>query len=113
MGVKKTIAVAGDHAGYPLKNVVIEYLKANGYEFKDYGCNGEKSDYPVYGEKAARAVASGECDLGIIFCGTGIGISIAANKVKGIRCACCSDGYSAEYSLPLTMPICWHSVPGS
>lgn len=94
----KKIAVASDHAGYPLKKVIIEYLQATGYEFKDYGCSGERCDYPVYGEKAARAVASGECDLGIIICGTGIGISIAANKIKGIRCACCSDAYSAEYS---------------
>jgi len=94
----KIIAVASDHAGYPLKKSIIEYLEAKGYAYKDFGCGGEKCDYPVYAEKAAHAVASGECYRGIIFCGTGIGISIAANKVKGIRCACCSDAYSAEYS---------------
>jgi len=94
----KVIAVASDHAGYPLKKSIIEYLEAKGYVYKDFGCGGEKVDYPVYGETAARAVASGECYRGLIFCGTGIGISIAANKVKGIRCACCTDAYSAEYS---------------
>jgi ribose 5-phosphate isomerase B len=92
------IALASDHAGYPLKKSIIEYLESKSYAYKDYGCGGEKCDYPVYGEKAARAVASGECECGLIFCGTGIGISIAANKVKGIRCACCSDTYSAEFS---------------
>lgn len=94
----KVIAVASDHAGYPLKKSIIEYLEARGYAYKDFGCGGEKVDYPVYGETAARAVASGECYCGLIFCGTGVGISIAANKVKGIRCACCTDAYSAEYS---------------
>jgi ribose 5-phosphate isomerase B len=94
----KVIAIASDHAGYPLKKSIIEYLEAKGYEYRDFGCDGEECDYPLYGEKAARAVASGECYRGLLFCGTGIGISIAANKVKGIRCACCSDAYSAEYS---------------
>lgn len=94
----RIIAVASDHAGYPLKQSIIEYLEANGYAYKDFGCGGEKVDYPMYGETAARAVASGECSCGLIFCGTGIGISIAANKVKGIRCACCSDAFSAKYT---------------
>ncbi len=96
---KMLIAVAGDHAGYPLKQSIIQYLEKEGYAYKDYGCyGGERAEYPVYGEKAARAVASGECTCGLIFCGTGIGISIAANKVRGIRCAACSDSFSAEYS---------------
>ncbi|NLM61574.1 MAG: ribose 5-phosphate isomerase B [Clostridiales bacterium] len=92
------IAVASDHAGYPLKQHIIGYLEEMGYRYKDFGCNGERSDYPVYAERAAKAVASGECCCGLLFCGTGIGISIAANKIKGIRCACCSDAYSAEFS---------------
>ena len=92
------IAVASDHAGYELKQHIIGYLEEKGYPYKDLGCGGEKTDYPVCGERAARAVASGECCCGLIFCGTGVGISIAANKVNGIRCACCSDAYSAEFS---------------
>ena len=91
------IALGCDHGGFSLKQEVISYLEANNLEFKDYGCfNEEACDYPVYGKKVANAVASGECDKGIIICGTGIGISIAANKVKGIRAALCSDCFSAE-----------------
>lgn len=91
------IALGCDHGGYSLKQEVISYLKANKLEFKDYGCFKEEAcDYPVYGKAVANAVASGECDKGIIICGTGIGISIAANKVKGIRAALCSDCFSAE-----------------
>lgn len=95
---KLKIAIASDHAGYPLKEEIKKFLDARGYDFIDLGNNGERTDYPIYGEKAANAIVSGECKLGIIICGTGIGISIAANKVKGIRCACCSDIYSAEYA---------------
>jgi ribose 5-phosphate isomerase B len=94
----KLIAVASDHAGYPLKQQIIEYLESKGYRYKDFGSTEERSDYPVYGERAAKAVASGECCCGLLFCGTGVGISITANKVRGIRCACCSDAYSAEFS---------------
>ncbi|MGI6038782.1 MAG: ribose 5-phosphate isomerase B [Eubacteriales bacterium] len=94
----KLIAVASDHAGFELKQHIIGYLEEKGYPYKDFGCDGEKSDYPVCGERAARAVASGECCCGLVFCGTGIGISISANKINGIRCACCSDTYSAEFS---------------
>ena len=91
------IALGCDHGGFTLKEEVISYLKANKLEFKDYGCFSEEAcDYPVYGKAVANAVVSGECDKGIIICGTGIGISIAANKVKGIRAALCSDCFSAE-----------------
>ncbi|HHU06360.1 MAG TPA: ribose 5-phosphate isomerase B [Clostridiales bacterium] len=93
------IALGSDHAGYDLKQEVIAYLKEKGVEYKDFGTHSKYScDYPDFGEAAARAVASGECDRGILICGTGIGISMAANKVRGIRCANCSDCYSAEMS---------------
>ncbi|MBA4686574.1 MAG: ribose 5-phosphate isomerase B [Candidatus Galacturonibacter soehngenii] len=91
------IALGCDHGGFTLKQEVISYLEAKKLEYKDYGCFGEEAcDYPVYGKAVANAVASGECDKGIIICGTGIGISIAANKIKGIRAALCSDCFSAE-----------------
>ncbi len=91
------IAIGADHGGYPLKDAVIAHLTKNGYECVDFGTySPERCDYPVYGEKAARAVANGECDLGVLICGTGIGISLAANRVKGIRAAVCSEPYSAQ-----------------
>lgn len=91
------IALGSDQAGYGLKQEIIQYLETNGLEYKDYGSyDAEPVDYPVYGKKVARAVASGECEKGILICGTGIGISIAANKIKGIRAALCSDCFSAE-----------------
>jgi ribose 5-phosphate isomerase B len=91
------IALGSDHGGFSLKQEIISYLKEQKLEFKDYGCFDEEAcDYPVYGKAVANAVASGECDKGIIICGTGIGISISANKVKGIRAALCSDCFSAE-----------------
>lgn len=91
------IAVACDHGGFRLKNVLIGYLKDNGYEVEDYGCYGEEScDYPDYAGKAALAVSKEICDKGIVICGTGIGVSITANKVKGIRCALCHDVFSAK-----------------
>lgn len=91
------IAFGCDHAGFALKETVLDYLKEKGYEYKDFGCFDESSvDYPVYGKKVAHAVASGECDKGILICGTGIGISIAANKVKGIRAAHCQDTVTAK-----------------
>ena len=93
------IGIGSDHGGYGLKQSIIAYLKDKGYEYKDYGTYTEDScDYPVYGAAVAHAVASGECERGIVICGTGIGISIAANKVKGVRCALCGDCYSAEYT---------------
>ena len=91
------IALGSDHGGYGLKQEIIKYLEEKGIEYKDYGCYDESPcDYPVFGKKAARAVASGECEKGILICGTGIGISIAANKIKGIRAALCHDVFSAK-----------------
>ena len=93
------IAIGCDHGGFELKNEIIKYLEENGIAYKDYGTYTDEScDYPVYGEAVARAVASGECEKGLLFCGTGIGISLAANKVKGIRAVVCSDCFSAEMS---------------
>ena len=90
------IALGSDHGGYALKMEIIKHLEARGLEYKDFGTYSEAScDYPVFGKAAARAVASGECDRGIIVCGTGIGISISANKIPGIRCALCGDCFSA------------------
>ncbi|HIX80795.1 MULTISPECIES: ribose 5-phosphate isomerase B [unclassified Thomasclavelia] len=91
------IAMACDHGGLRLKNVLKEYLLDNGYEVEDFGTNSEDScDYPDYAGKAAKAVASGACDKGVVVCGTGIGVSITANKVNGIRCALCHDVFSAK-----------------
>ncbi|MCI8505788.1 MAG: ribose 5-phosphate isomerase B [Lachnospiraceae bacterium] len=91
------IALGCDHGGYELKQEIMAWLDKNHFEYKDYGCfSAEAVDYPVYARKVARAVADGECERGILICGTGIGISIAANKVKGIRAALCSDCFSAE-----------------
>ena len=91
------IALGCDHGGYELKEFIKKTLDKLGYEYEDFGCYSTESvDYPIYGEKVARSVASGECDRGIVICTTGIGISIAANKVKGIRCALCGDSLSAE-----------------
>ena len=91
------IALGSDHGGWALKQEVMKHLDARGLEYKDYGTYSEDScDYPVYGKAVAHAVADGECEKGIIICGTGIGISITANKVKGIRSALCGDCFSAE-----------------
>lgn len=90
------IGIACDHGGYELKLEVIKYLEEKGFEYKDFGCSGEPVDYPEYARKVGKAIQSGECEKGILICGTGIGISIAANKMKGIRCALCSDCFSAE-----------------
>lgn len=91
------IALGCDHGGYLLMQEVKRHLEKRGFEYRDFGCYSEESaDYPEYAKKAARAVASGECETGILICGTGIGISIAANKVKGIRAALCHDCFSAE-----------------
>ncbi len=91
------IALGCDHGGYGLMQEVIKHLEDRGLEYKNYGCYSEESvDYPVYAKAAANAVASGECEKGILICGTGIGISITANKVPGIRAALCHDCFSAE-----------------
>ena len=93
----KKIAIACDHGGYELKKDNIKHLENRGFEICDFGCDSTKSvDYPDYALPASLAVAKGECDLGILICGTGIGMSLCANKVKGIRAACCSDTFSAR-----------------
>lgn len=90
------VALGCDFVGLTLKKAVIDYLEANQIAYEDFGAyDAENCDYPVYALKAANAVQSGECDLGLLFCGTGVGISLAANKVKGIRCVVCSEPYSA------------------
>jgi len=89
--------MASDHGGFPLKETVKAWLVEQGHEVCDYGChNTDSCDYPEFGAAAAKAVADGTCQRGIVVCTTGIGISISANKVKGIRCALCSDSWSAE-----------------
>lgn len=91
------IAIASDHGGYMLKEHIKAYLAAKGITCEDFGTDSTDScDYPVFGRAAAQAVADGRCEKGIVICTTGIGISIAANKVKGIRCALCGDVLSAE-----------------
>lgn len=91
------IALGSDHGGYELKEEIKKYLTEKGVEVKDFGSYSPESvDYPDIAYKTATAVANGECEKGILCCGTGIGISIAANKVKGIRAACCSDCFSAK-----------------
>lgn len=91
------IALGSDSAGFGLKQEVKKYLEGNGIAYKDYGCKDEAPcDYPVYAKAVAKAIVDGECDKGILICGTGIGISIAANKVRGIRAALCHDTFSAQ-----------------
>ncbi len=91
------IALASDHGGFELKQIVKEYLLGKNMEVQDFGTDSLASvDYSDYGIQAAEAVANGDADRGIVICGTGIGISITANKVKGIRCSLCHDVYSAE-----------------
>lgn len=91
------IAIGADHAGFALKEKVKQHLIDAGYEVKDYGTYSEdRCNYPVFGKKVADAVASGECEQGILVCGTGVGISLAANKVKGIRAGVCSDATTAR-----------------
>lgn len=91
------IAIGNDHAGFELKDAVISVLKELNKEYKDFGCySTDKAEYPVYAQKVADSVKKGECECGILICGTGIGISIAANKVKGIRAAAVSDPFSAK-----------------
>ncbi len=90
------IAIGNDHTGTDLKHELAALIRELGHEVTDFGTDGrESTDYPIYGVRAARAVARGTCDLGIVICGTGIGIGLSANKVKGIRCAMCSEPYSS------------------
>ncbi len=91
------IAIASDHGGYALKEKVKAHLKELGYEVQDFGTDSlDSCDYPDYAAPAAKAVASGECEKGIVICTTGIGVSIVANKVRGVRCALCTDPFAAE-----------------
>ncbi len=91
------IALGSDHGGFALKQEIIKYLEENRIEYRDFGCYSENScDYPEYAKKVANAVVDGGFDKGILICGTGIGVSIVANKVKGIRCALCHDCFSAK-----------------
>lgn len=92
------IAIGCDHGGYELKCAVMNHLLNKKIEFVDLGCNGESCDYPDIAEKVCEKVTSGECNLAILVCGTGIGMSMAANKIKGIRSAVCSDYFSAKYT---------------
>lgn len=91
------IALGNDHTGYAMKKSIMEYLDSRGLEYRDFGCGDvTTSDYPDYAKAVGRAIQNKECDLGILICGTGIGISIAANKMKGIRAALCHDCFTAE-----------------
>ncbi|MCI8945563.1 MAG: ribose 5-phosphate isomerase B [Lachnospiraceae bacterium] len=91
------IALGSDHGGFDLKQEIKKYLEEAGYEYRDFGCESKAScDYPVFGRAAAKAVAEGSCEKGIVICTTGIGISITANKLPGIRCALCADSVSAK-----------------
>ena len=91
------IAIGNDHVALELKNHIKAYLEEQGYEVVNFGTDSaERTDYPIYGKRVADAVASGECRFGVLICGTGVGISLAANKVKGIRAVCCSEPYSAK-----------------
>lgn len=93
------LAIGSDHVGIELKPIIIDYVKELGHEIDDFGPNStDRTDYPKYGKAVADAVASGEYDGGILICGTGVGISISANKVKGIRAVVCSEPYSAKLS---------------
>jgi ribose 5-phosphate isomerase B len=93
------IALGSDHAGFALKQEIKEHLEKANIKYTDYGTFDENScDYPDFAEKACAAVTGGECKSGILVCGTGVGMSIAANKIKGIRAACCSDYFSAKYT---------------
>lgn len=93
------LAIGSDHGGYELKEEIKKHLEKRGIEFKDFGCYSPESvDYPIIAKQVGEAVASGEYERGLLFCGTGIGISMAANKVKGIRAACCSDYFSAKFT---------------
>jgi ribose 5-phosphate isomerase B len=91
------VALGSDHGGFALKEKIIQFLDEKGIDYQDMGCFSVSScDYPVYGRKVAMAVAEGSCDKGIVICTTGVGISITANKVKGVRCALCNDLYTAK-----------------
>lgn len=91
------IGIGNDHTAFDLKNIIKTHLEGQGYEVVDYGSySSERCNYPEFGERVARAIVAGEVELGVLICGTGVGISLAANKVKGIRAAVCSEPYTAQ-----------------
>lgn len=93
----RMVALGSDHAGYELKKTISDWLKGNGWDVRDVGApSAERVDYPIYGKAAAEMVRSGECRLGVLICGTGVGIALAANKIRGIRCAVCSEPFTAR-----------------
>ena len=95
----KPVALAADHGGYELKEAIRLHFEETGVAYKDFGSyTGESCDYPDMAEQACRAVVAGECDKAILLCGTGVGMSMSANKIKGIRACCCSDAFSAEFT---------------
>lgn len=92
-----TVALGCDHGGYALKEKIKTYLEGKGLEYQDFGCfSTDSCDYPVYARKAAQAVADGTCEKGVVVCTTGIGVSMAANKIPGVRCALCHEPWSAQ-----------------
>lgn len=107
------IAIGNDHTAIEMKEIIKEFVEGKGYEVIDLGTNSTEScDYPVYGEKVGRAVASGEADLGIAICGTGVGISLAANKVKESAHVCAVNRIRPSFPGCTTIPMCWPLVPG-
>ncbi|WP_395151038.1 ribose 5-phosphate isomerase B [uncultured Allofournierella sp.] len=95
----KPVALAADHGGYELKEAIRKHLEEQGIAYKDFGCfDGTSCDYPDMAKAACDAVVGGECRCALLFCGTGVGISMSANKIRGIRACCCSDAFSAEYT---------------
>ena len=102
------IAIASDHGGFALKNILKQHLEEAGYEVSDCGTDSEEScDYPDFAEKACRQVQSGGVSLAVLICGTGIGMSIAANKMKGIRAALCMMNFQPGLPVPIMMPMYW------
>ena len=97
--MEKLLAIGCDHGGYELKKEILAYLDKEGIAYRDFGCDSTESvNYPVYAKKVCEAIQSGECWRGILVCGTGIGMSMAANKHKGIRAACCENTFSARFT---------------
>lgn len=92
------LAIGSDHAGYPLKQALLSYLEENSVSYRDFGCKGEPCHYPDIAKTVCEAVQNGEAQMAILVCGTGVGMSMAANKMRGIRACCCTDTFSAKYT---------------
>ncbi len=106
------IAIGNDHVAVELKNIIKEHLEERGYEVVDFGTNStERFDYPISGYKVGCAVAAGECDLGVLICGTGVGISLAANAVEGVRAWYAPSPIRPNSAASTTTPTSWPSVP--